>query len=98
MHAKFHYPISSGSPDILLTRLLYYTKCQSQKREIIQSNIYGILLKLNHVMYILDTICVPKIKIITEAVLQASCGQNPVWVKFLRMKWGIIQSNIHQIL
>ena len=29
LYAWYHEPSSSGSPDILLTRLLYYTKCQS---------------------------------------------------------------------
>ena len=29
-----HYPSSSGSPDILLTRLLYYMKCQRRKRDL----------------------------------------------------------------
>ena len=28
----YHDPSSSGSADILFTRLLYYTKCQSRKR------------------------------------------------------------------
>ena len=58
---------------ILLTRLLYYTKCQSRKRVIIQSNIYRILAKLNQVIYALDTICMPKIMIIAQAVLQVFC-------------------------
>ena len=44
-----------GSPVILLTRLLYYTKCQSRKREIIQTNIYRSLWKVNQVIYTLDT-------------------------------------------
>ena len=75
-----HYPTSSGSPDILLTRLLYYTKCQSWKREIIQSNSYRILPKVNQVIYTLDTMCIPKIMIITQAVLQIFCWQGPLWV------------------
>ena len=76
-------------------RLLYYKKCQSRKREIIQPNNYGILPKLNQVIYTLNTICMPKIMTIAQVVLQVFC---PVWVKFLRMKREIIQSNIHQIL
>ena len=40
-----HYPSSVGSPDILLTRLLYYTKCQSWKREISKLIIYIIFFK-----------------------------------------------------
>ena len=97
-YAWYRDPSSSSSPDILLTRLLYYTKCQSWKREIIQPKIYGILPKLNQVIYTLDTICRPKIMIIARAVLQVFCWQGPVLVKFLSMKWGIIQSNIHRIL
>ena len=44
---------SSASPDILLTRLLYYIRCQSRKRDIIQSNIYRVLPKVNQVIYFL---------------------------------------------
>ena len=91
-------PSSSSSPDILLTSLLYYTKCQSRKREIIQPNIYRILPKLNQVIYTLNTICMPKSMITAWAVLQVFCWHGPVWVKFLGMKRGIIQSNIHRIL
>ena len=58
---------------LLLTRLLYYTKCQRRTRKLIQPNIYGILPKLNQVIYTLDTICVPKIMIIAQAVLQVFC-------------------------
>ena len=44
-------PNSSGSANILFTRLLYYTKRQSRKREIIQPNIYRISPKVNQVIY-----------------------------------------------
>ena len=97
-YAWYRDPSSSSSPDILLTRLLYYTKCQSRKRDIIQPYIYGILWKLKQVIYTLDTTCMPKIMIIAQADLQVFCWQGPVWVKFLSMKRGIIQSNIHRIL
>ena len=63
LYARYHDPSSSSSPDILFTRSLYYTKCQSQKREIIQSNICSILSKVNQVIYIMDTICEPNIMI-----------------------------------
>ena len=43
--------------DNLETMLLYYTKCQSWKRQIIQSIIYRIMPKINQVSYTLDTIC-----------------------------------------
>ena len=36
----------------------------SQKREIIQSNIYRILPKINQVIYTLDTICEPNIMVL----------------------------------
>ena len=48
--------------DNLKTRLLYYYNCQSWER-IIQPNIYRFLLKVNQVIYILDIICMPNIKI-----------------------------------
>ena len=73
LYAKYHDQSSSGSPDSLLIRFLYYTKCQSRKREIIQSNIYGILSKLNQVIYTLETICMPKIMIIAQAVVLVFC-------------------------
>ena len=97
-YAWYCNPSSSSSPDILLSRMLYYTKCQSRKREVIQPNIYGILSKRNQVIHTLDTICMPKFMIVAHAVLQVFCWQGPVWVKFLSMKRGIIQSNIHWIL
>ena len=51
------------------TRLLHDTKCQSRTRDIIQPNIDRILTKFNKVMYTLDTICMPNITIISQAVL-----------------------------
>ena len=57
LYARYHDPSSNGSTDIVFTRLLYYKKCQSRKREIIQLNIYRILPKVSHVMYSFDTIC-----------------------------------------
>ena len=97
-YAWYRDPSSNSSLDILLTMLFYYTKCQSRKREIIQPNIYGILPKFNQIMYTSDTICMPKIMIISQAVLQVFCWHGPICVKFLSMKRGIIQSNIHWIL
>ena len=101
------YP--NSTPDIMVldqtvlqvfvfTRLLYYTKCQSRKREIIQSNIYRILPKVNQVIYTLDTICMPNIMTLTQAVLQIFCSQCLLWVKCLSPKRGIIQSNFDRIL
>ena len=64
---------SRDSPDILFTRLLYYTKCQSRKRELIQPNSYRILQKVIQVIYILDTIYMPNIMILAQAVIQIVC-------------------------
>ena len=97
-YAWYRDPSSSSSPDILLTSCFTIQNALSLKREIIQPNIYRILPKLNQVIYTLDTICMPKIMIIAQAVLQVFCWQGPVWVKFLSMKREIIQSNIHRIL
>ena len=84
--------------DNLETMLLYYTKCQSRKREIIQSNIYRILLIVNQVVYTLDSICEPNIMTLAQAVLQIFCSHGPLWVKCLSPKREIIQSNFDGIL
>ena len=78
--------------------LLYYTKCQSQKREIIQSNIYRILPHVNQVIYSFGTICEPNIMILAQAVLEIFCSQGPLWVKCLSLKRAIIQSYFDRIL
>ena len=96
--AWYHDTSSSGSPGILLTMLLYYTKCQSWKREIIQPNIDRILPKVNQVIYTLDTICMPNIMIHPQAVHQICCSQGPLWVKCLRLERWIIQSHFDKIL
>ena len=59
--------------DNLETRLLYYTNCQSWEREIIQPNIYRILLKVNQAIHILDIICMPNIMVKAQGVLQIFC-------------------------
>ena len=64
--------------DNLITMLLYYTKCQSWKKEIIQLNIFRILPTVNQVIYTLDTICVSNITILAQAVLQIFCRQGPL--------------------
>ena len=76
------------SPDILLTRLLYYTKCQTWKREIIQPNINRILPKVNQVIYTLDTICELNIMILAQAVLQIFCWQVSIGLQWKRLKNG----------
>ena len=98
LYVWYHDPNSSGSPDILFTRLLYYTKWLSRKREIIQSNIYRILPKVNQVIHTLGTICKPNVMTLAQAVLQVFCLQGPLWVKCLSPKRGIIQSNFVRIL
>ena len=60
---------------ILAQAVLHYTKCQSRKRELIQSNIYRILPKFNQVIYTLDTICEPNIMILAQAFLQTCYWQ-----------------------
>ena len=98
MKYLYHDPSSNGSPDILLTKLLYYIKCKSRKREIIQPKIHSIPRKNNLVIYTFDTICVSNIMILAQAVLQILCWQGHLWVKCLSLEKGIIQSNIHRIL
>ena len=90
-----HDPSSIGSPDILLTRLLYYIKCQSRKREIIQPNIYGILPKLYQVTYTLDTICQLNIMLLALVVLQIFCWQGSIglqcksWKRVITLQWQV---------
>ena len=67
-------------------------------KEIIQANIYRILPTFNQIIYTLDTICMPNIMILAQAVFQTFCSQCLLWVKCLSMKRGLIQSNIHRIL
>ena len=86
LYAWYHDPSSSEFPDILFTRLLFHIKWQSQKREIIQSNIYRILPKVNQVIYTLDTFCMPNIMTLAQAVLQIFCSQGLSWVECLSLK------------
>ena len=65
-----------------ITRLLYYTKCQSRKRKIIKSNCFGILPKVNQVIYTLDTICEPNIMILAQAVLDIFCSQGSIGLQW----------------
>ena len=67
-----------GSPDILLTKLLYYTKCQSRKREKSQLNIYRILTKVNQVIYTMGTVYMPNIMILAQAIIQIFCWQGSI--------------------
>ena len=62
----YHDPSSSGSPDIVLTRLLC-TRRRSRKMDIIQSNTYRILPKVNQVFCTLDILFVPNIMIQAQA-------------------------------
>ena len=45
-----------------------------------------------------QTVCLTDIMILAQAVLQLFCSQGPLWVKWLNLKWGIIQPNIDRIL
>ena len=77
-------PSSSASPDILYTRLLCYTNYQSRKREIIQSNIYRVLLVVN------DPSSSGSPDILFTRLLYCTNYQS--------RKREIIQSNIYRIL
>ena len=81
-----------------MTKLLYYTKCQSQKREKSQPNIYRILPKVNQVIYTIGTVCIPNIMILTQAVIQIFCWQSSIGLQCIKRKREIIQPNIHRIL
>ena len=59
--------------DNLEIMLLYYTKCQSRKREISQSNIYRILQIVDQVIYTVDKICELNIMTLAQAILQIFC-------------------------
>ena len=72
-------------------------KC-SQKREIIQSHIYRILLIVNQVIYTLDTICEPNIMTLAQAVLQIFCSQGCFTTQNDSWKREIIQSNLYRVL
>ena len=82
--------------DTLETKLLYYTNCQRWEREIIQPNIYRILLKVKylHLGY----------NLYAKYHVQSSRGSPDIlltrslMVKCLSLKRYIIQSNIHRIL
>ena len=80
LYARYHDLSSNGSPDTLVTRLLYYTKCQSRKRAIIQSNIHQILAKVHQVIYTLDTICEPNIMSLAQALLEIFCSPGPLFL------------------
>ena len=74
------------------------TRCQGQKRGIIQSNIYRILPKVNQVIYTVDTICVPTNMILAQILLQMFCWQGSIGLQSILKKREIIQPNIYRIL
>ena len=78
LYAWSHDPSSSGSPDSLFTMLLYYTKWQSRKREIFQSNSFGILPNVSQVIYILEQ----NIMILAQAVLEIFCSQGSIGLQW----------------
>ena len=49
---------------------------KSKKRGITQLNIFGILSKVNQVIYTLDPNCVPNIMSLAQMVLQIFCSQG----------------------
>ena len=48
------------------------------KKKKTSSKLHGICPKGNQVIYTLDTICMPNIKILAQAVLQIVCSQGPL--------------------
>ena len=62
------------------------TRCQGQKRGIIQSNIYRNLQKVNQVIYTLDTVYVPNIMILAQMFLQIFCWQGSIGLQCMSQK------------
>ena len=54
--------------------------------------------KSNQIIYTLDTICLPNIKILAQAVLQIFCSQDPLCVKCISLKRSMIQPNVDRIV
>ena len=71
-------------PDFMIKRFSSYFvhktallhKTTKSEREIIQSNSYRILSKVNQVIYTLDTICMSNIMTLAQAFLQVFCSQG----------------------
>ena len=86
LYARYHDLSSSGSPDILFKSLLNYTKCQSQKRDIIQPNICQKLITL-------DTVSMANIMTLAQAVLQIFCSQGSLLAElYPSSAFGILYS------
>ena len=82
VYGKYYEPSSSGGVlQIFCSQDPLWIKCLSLKRRIIQSNVYKILPKVNQAIYNSDTICMPNIIILAQAVLHIFCSQGPLWVK-----------------
>ena len=62
-------------------------QCESEKGEK-KSNFYRILPKVNQVIYTQDTICVPNIMILSQAVLQIFCWQDSIGLQCISQKKG----------
>ena len=65
----------------VVLQIFYSQGCfttQNRKKEIIKSNIYRILPKVNQVIYTLDTICEPNIMTLAQAVLEIFCSQGSI--------------------
>ena len=73
-------------------------QCISRKREIILPNTYKTLPKVNQVIYTLDTICVPNIMILAQAVLQIFCWQGSIGLQCISRKREIILPNTYKTL
>ena len=85
-------------PNICLPLKITWKQDASQKRGIIQWNIYGNLPKVNQVIYTMDTICVPNIMILAQALLQIFCWQGFIGLQCISRKREIIQPNTDRTL
>ena len=70
---NLHHIPHCMSDSMILAKAVIQIFCgpgfQSRKREITQPYLYRALPKFNQVIYTLDTICMPKIMILAQAVL-----------------------------
>ena len=67
---------------IFLPQGRFTTQNESQEREIIQSNIYRILPKVNQVIYTRKIICEPNIMILAQGVLEIFYSQGSIGLQW----------------
>ena len=98
MYPNFKPNIMILAQAVYVTRMLYYTKCLSRTKDIIQPITYRILPKVNQVIYTLDTSCILNIMILAQAVLQIFMSQGCFTIQNGCQTRDIIQPNISKIL